>query len=97
MPELQQRVLACKSAVTNRQPYTDPGDSLETLLVLMTRLYTFSPSLCLEEELRWAAFLQWTWGEHHVCKIGREERVTNCKKCQAELDTKPSENDLADI
>ena len=55
VPELQQRVIARKSAATNRQPYSDPGDSLETLLMLMTRLYTFSPSLCLEEELRWAA------------------------------------------
>ena len=70
MPELQQRVIARKSAATNRQPYTDPGDSLETLLVLMTRLYTFSPSLCLEEELRWAAALQWTSGEHPVCVAG---------------------------
>ena len=73
VPELQQRVMARKSAATNRQPYSDPGDSLETLLVLMTRLYTFSPSLCLEVELRWAAALKWTHGEHHVCAAGEQE------------------------
>ena len=71
MPELQQRVVACKSAATSRQTYTDPGDSLETLVVLMTRLYTFSPSLCLEEELRWAAALQWTLESRPSCRARR--------------------------